>query len=202
MSCLCYHSFSILQRCCHLCVLSFSHYCAKTAQVAAASPTNVTAATPPGNLTDHLHLQHLPHRNCTAPPLPGSLWNRSALTSVPWSLGNPSFFPLHMHCQSDSTRSSSIHRMLLWEKTESLAFCKTFNHIPFSEAEVKHALKHKIGPFLAAGFPLLPVIHAASVFANIDSLPPLWQLWCVNWYMRMLRHPAYVLSLPVSFLSA
>lgn len=66
--------------------------------------------------------------------------------------------------------------MLLWEKADSLVFRKPFNRIFLSKPEVKHPLKHKIGPFLAAGLLLLPVIHGALAFAKIGSLPPIWQL--------------------------
>lgn len=113
-------------------------------------------------------------------PLPHALWEWLSTYRSPLVSGEPLLPATCALPQSDNSQSSSTHLMLPWEKAASLVFCKPFKDIFLFESEVKHVLKHKIGPFLAVRFLLLWAIHRAPGFAKIDSLHSLWQLWCVN----------------------
>lgn len=72
---------------------------------------------------------------------------------------------------------SCIHLMLLWEKANSLVFCKPFNFIFLSVSEVLRALKYKMGPCLPARFLFFPVIYGDITYV----LPSLrYFLHCVG----------------------
>lgn len=96
-NCSCSHAFSILLHCHHLRVLSFC----PTLHVSLLLPLQMS-----------LHLPHLGASRAISTcstSLAGTMQHHhyhvpcgssSAPTLVPWCLGNPRFFPLHVHCYS------------------------------------------------------------------------------------------------------